>query len=145
RGRWGMARNDPRAVDRLIERILDAEPADWPPLDAAPDGAEREFEALQTLSDIARAFRRFDAPGRAPRPQALFRWRTLAVQEKGAECVSSEVYRAWDARLGTQVALKLLPPDAGAPRALAFLDEARRLAKVRHHNVLSVYGAASHD
>lgn len=140
-----MARNDPRAVDRLIERILDAEPADWPPLDAAPDGAEREFEALQTLSDIARAFRRFDAPSRPARAPALFRWGHLAVHEKVADGGSSEVYRAWDAGLGTQVALKLLRPDAAAPRARAFLDEARRLAKVRHHNVLSVYGAAAHD
>jgi hypothetical protein len=60
-----MARNDPRAVDRLIERILDAEPADWPRLDTPPTGAEREFEALQTLSDIARAFSRATAACRA--------------------------------------------------------------------------------
>lgn len=139
-----MARNDPRAVDRLIERILDAEPADWPRFDAPPGGAEREFEALQTLSDIARAFRRFDAPARAARAPALFHWGHLAVQEKIADGGSSEVYRAWDAGLGTHVALKLLRTDA-APRARAFLDEARRLAKVRHRNVLSVYGAGVHD
>ena len=140
-----MARNDPRAVDRLIERILDAEPADWPRLDTPPTGAEREFEALQTLSDIARAFRRFDAPARAARAPALFQWGHLAVQEKIADGGSSEVYRAWDAGLGTHVALKLLRPDAAAPRARVFLDEARRLAKVRHRNMLSVYGAAAHD
>ena len=140
-----MARNDPRAVDRLIERILDAEPADWPRLDTPPTGAEREFEALQTLSDIARAFRRFDAPARAPRAPTLFQWGHLAVLEKIADGGSSEVYRAWDAGLGMHVALKLLRPDAAAPRARVFLDEARRLAKIRHRNVLSVYGAAAHD
>ena len=141
-----MARSDPRAVDRLIERILDAEPADWPPLDAAPDGAEREFEALQTLSDIARAFRRFDVPLRRVHPPALFRWGHLVVQAKVASGGSSEVYRAWDAGLGADVALKLLRSDATQPmRVPAFLDEARRLAKVRHHNVLSVYGAAVQD
>lgn len=140
-----MARNDPRAVDRLIERILDAQPADWPAQETPPAGAEREFEALQTLSDIARAFRRFDAPTRATRAPALFQWGHLAVQEKIADGGSSEVYRAWDAGLGTHVALKLLRPDAGAPRARVFLDEARRLARVRHRNVLSVYGAAVHD
>ena len=26
-----MPRPDPQEIDRLIERILDAEPADWPP------------------------------------------------------------------------------------------------------------------
>ena len=140
-----MARNDPHAVDRLIERILDAEPPDWPAQGTPPAGAEREFEALQTLSDIARAFRRFDAPARAARAPVLFRWGHLDVLEKTATGGSSEVYRAWDAGLGMHVALKLLKTDAAAPRARAFLDEARRLARVRHRNVLSVYGAATHD
>ncbi len=139
-----MPRNDPRAVDRLIERILDGEAADWPEHATPPAGAEREFEALHTLADIARAFRRFDSPPATPAP-TLFHWGHLAVQEKVADGGSSEVYRAWDAGLGTHVALKLLRTDAAAPRARVFLDEARRLAKVRHRNVLSVYGAAVHD
>lgn len=139
-----MARIDPLSVDRLIERILDGKPLDSSTPDISGAGSSREIEALQTVSDIARAFRRFDsAPQAAPAP-VLFEWGHLLVLEKVAVGGSSEVFRAWDAGLGTHVALKLLRTDVSSTRAGDFLREARRLAKVRHHNVLSVYGAASH-
>lgn len=140
-----MARTDPLSVDRLIERILDGKPVEAPPAGVSSAGAMREFEALQTVSDIARAFRRFDPMPQAASSRALFEWGHLLVLEKVATGGSSEVFRAWDAGLGTHVALKLLRMDAATPRAGDFLREARRLAKLRHHHVLSVYGAATHD
>lgn len=135
-----MARPDP-AIEQLLERILDAEAGDDALLDAADLDAS-DLEALRTLSDIARAFRRFDA---APSVPALFAWGPLAVHEKIADGGHSEVFRAFDAGLGLAVALKLRRPGDGAPRARAFLDEARLLAKVRHRNVVGVFGAAVHD
>ncbi len=140
-----MPRPDPQEIDRLIERILDAEPADWPPLEARTSGLQRELEALQTVSDIARAFRRMDAKPRAVPDSVQFRWGHLAVLEKVASGGSADIYRAWDAGLGCHVALKLLRDDSSTSTARRFLDEAGRLARIRHHNVLSVYGAASHD
>lgn len=136
-----MPRADP-LIDRLLERILAAEPADDALLDAARDVDAREAEALRTLSDIARAFRDFDAPPRAP---TMFTWGPIAVQEKVADGGASEVFRAFDAGLGLVVALKLLRPGDGAPRASVFLDEARSLAKIRHPHVVRVFGAGVHD
>ena len=57
------------------------------------------------------------------------------------------VYRAWDTRLDCQVALKLANPDSTS-RTLdpsPFLKEARLLARVRHHNVVTVHGADRFD
>jgi serine/threonine-protein kinase len=55
------------------------------------------------------------------------------------------VYRAFDTRLGVDVALKLLSLPPGEPATPAepdrILGEARLLARVRHPNVVTVYGA----
>ena len=58
-----------------------------------------------------------------------------------------EVYRAFDPTLQRYVALKLLLP-SGLNRddeASALLREARAIARVRHPNVLSIYGVDRHD
>ena len=49
------------------------------------------------------------------------------------------VFRAWDPHLETEVALKVLGREAHTGRAI--IDEARLLARVRHPNVVSIYGA----
>src|SRR4029078_7566822 len=72
----------------------------------------------------------------------LFRWGTLQVLEKLGEGGFGEVYRAFDPHLQTEIALKLRKASADdAPAIETFLREARRLARVRHVNVLTVYGA----
>ncbi len=53
-----------------------------------------------------------------------------------------EVYRAWDTVLEREVALKLLH---AADEDLTLLQEARMLARLRHSNVVTVYGADRHD
>lgn len=58
-----------------------------------------------------------------------------------------EVYRAWDPVLRREVALKLVRANRtreGWP-ASQLIEEARRLARVRHPNVLAVHGADIHD
>jgi serine/threonine-protein kinase len=49
------------------------------------------------------------------------------------------VYRAWDPRLDREVALKLLRP--GPDDGKQVIEEARLLARVRHPNVVTIYGA----
>ena len=53
------------------------------------------------------------------------------------------VWRAHDERLDREVALKLLPASAanGSACATAIIDEGRLLARVRHPNVVTIYGA----
>ena len=53
-----------------------------------------------------------------------------------------EVYRARDAKLGRDVAIKVLPREmSGDPERLArFSREARTLAALQHPNVASIYG-----
>jgi eukaryotic-like serine/threonine-protein kinase len=54
-----------------------------------------------------------------------------------------EVYRAWDTRLDREVALKLLPANRPASdrTACTIIHEGRLLARVRHPNVVTIYGA----
>ena len=58
-----------------------------------------------------------------------------------------EVYRARDARLGRDVAIKVLPVDftADAERLKRFEREARATAALSHPNVLAVHDTGTHD
>lgn len=81
------------------------------------------------------------------RSEPLFRWGRLEVLEQVGEGGGGTVYRAIDTALNAEVALKLLRPDyADSPNLVErFLEEARRLARVRHPNVLLVHGADQFD
>jgi serine/threonine-protein kinase len=66
-------------------------------------------------------------------------WGHLRVLELLGRGGSSEVYRVWDEKLERQSALKLFRPDwtgSGAPSS----REARVLARLRHGNVVTIYG-----
>ena len=69
-------------------------------------------------------------------------WRHLDHLVRIGRGFFSEVYRAWDASLEQEVALKLYrPSEDGAQEWSSFgLREARFLARIRHPNVVSVYG-----
>src|SRR5262249_11140650 len=76
--------------------------------------------------------------------QEPFRWGPLEVRHRIGSGSFGEVFVARDPRLQREVALKLRR--AGAlERSKRWLDEARRLARVRHPNVVTVYGADQHD
>jgi serine/threonine-protein kinase len=70
-------------------------------------------------------------------------WGHLQRLEKIGQGEFGEVYRAWDARLEREVALKLSRRVVGCDeRSMRDgLREARLLARVRHPNVVTVYGA----
>src|SRR5207247_5221230 len=76
----------------------------------------------------------------APTPKS---WRHLTILQKIAEGGFGGIYTAHDSVLATDVALKLLAPrgTAGDLNASRILREARLLAKVRHPNVVTIYGA----
>ena len=58
-----------------------------------------------------------------------------------------EVYRAWDARLGREVAVKVLPETAvqDPERLRRFEQEAKAAGALNHPNVLAVYDVGSHE
>lgn len=73
-------------------------------------------------------------------------WGHLALLEQIGEGSFGFVYRAHDTRLDRDVALKLLRPGRAADELAAkILHEGRILARVRHRNVVTVFGAEERD
>lgn len=74
-------------------------------------------------------------------------WGSLKLIQRVGQGSFGEVYRAFDTTLEREVALKLLLPRGQdkESEAKALLREARALARVRHPNVVPVYGVDSHD
>ena len=70
-------------------------------------------------------------------------WCHLRLLETIGHGACGVVYRAWDPRLDREVALKLVPakPLTDAARAPSIISEGRLLARVRHPNVVTIYGA----
>jgi len=102
------------------------------------------LERLHEIAGIARAFATAPEGGEArQRTEPLFHWGPFEVRERLGEGSFGEVFRAWEPGLDREVALKLRRGDAASPQAL--LVEAKRLARVRHANVVGVHGAGIHD
>ncbi len=119
----------------VLDAITDQAPVPWSTLEREFN-SEAELEGLRLIDDIARAFRgRASEPTADAAPAALFEWNGLRVIERIGGGSYGEVYRAFDPWLERDVALKLFARDASAG-----LDEARRLARIRHHHVLAVFG-----
>src|SRR6266568_3254967 len=74
-------------------------------------------------------------------------WGPFRLIEKVGQGGFGQVYRAWDSTLEREVALKLLLPRELDPDedAKSVLREARLMARVRHPNVVPVYGVDRHD
>jgi tRNA A-37 threonylcarbamoyl transferase component Bud32 len=110
------------------------------------DATSRSLDRLGLLADVAAAHAAAGGHGSpgpgAPEPVALFAWGALRVLGHLGEGSFGEVFVAWDPALQREVALKLRRARAGT---LRWLDEARSLARVRHPNVLVVYGADLRD
>jgi eukaryotic-like serine/threonine-protein kinase len=137
--------DDPWLVS-LAAAVSAGDAVDWPAARARATGDEAPVvEELFRLSQIVR--RRGEAGDDTARPNgsgegawpAVRSWRTLLVLEPLASGFSGDVHRAWDTQLDREVAVKFLHPlaDGTAPS----LREARALARVRHPNVVTVYGA----
>jgi len=86
------------------------------------------------------------APDR-PLPEELDRWGPFEHLHRVGRGSFGEVYRAFDPTLQRHVALKLLLP-RGLDRdaeARSLLNEARAMARVRHPNVVPIYGVDQHQ
>jgi serine/threonine-protein kinase len=70
-------------------------------------------------------------------------WGPLKILEHVGRGAFGDVYRAWDNRLDREVALKILRRDEAGDQthAQTVIREGQLLARVRHPNVATVYGA----
>ncbi len=152
-----MTVNESRAgVDPSLQPALDAltddAAVDWNDLESrAPDPAVREtVRRLRIIARVAHAHEFAstlrDGQPFVPNLATPCDWGPLRVIESLARGAYGEVYRAWDPRLEREVALKLIDHDAGTdPGNGTVIEEGRVLARVRHPNVVTVYGADRRD
>ncbi len=130
---------------RLAEAVSDAEAVDWDQESGAHPALTPKLAGLQRVAAVADAFRSASSDADCQDTNELSVWGRLDVLELIGTGGFGEVYRARDPFLDREVALKLRKPspeDDGLSDRHA-LDEGRRLARVRHPNVLTVHGADS--
>ena len=127
-----------RRLEELAGAILDGTPVDWPAIESDAAADERAvLEQLRVLATLRTVTRTHEQEIAEP-PS----WGHLVVFERIGRGASGEVYRARDPRLDREVALKLLPlADAESDASGAIIEEGRLLARVRHPNVVTLYGA----
>ena len=146
-------------IERIVLTLLDVPASDRARLldewcRGDPD-LRREAETLLAGQNTAEALLRTPAPGaarlllRAVAREALI-GRSLGPYRIEAPLGAGgmgQVYRAHDAKLGREVALKVLPPDlATDPDRLArFEREARLLAGLSHPAILTIHDIGIHD
>lgn len=132
-------------LQRLATRIADDLAVDWTsPVHGELSGDPATL-GLRELERIVVGFRHMQMSGDSAPPTACrFTFGPLRVFDRIGQGAQGEVWRAYDSMLDMQVALKLRRLDSDA-LGHAFLAEARRLARVRHANIVSVYGAAVED
>lgn len=124
-------------LERIAESIADGHSVDWTSetgSDATVEAKARNLQLLERIRDLHR--------GESGDPR---RWGTLDLVDRIGDGSFGEVYRAWDPALQTHVALKLLRKGYTTDDGEHVLREARHLARIRHPNVVTVYGAATHD
>jgi serine/threonine protein kinase len=130
----------------VIRAVADGTPVEWSAFDGpADESVVSVLNQLRTIATIAGVHGTLNGSAAAPRPaspEPLQTWGPLTVLQRIGEGSYGVVYRAWDSRLDREVALKLLRTDhPGDGADSPAVHEGRLLARVRHPNVVTVYGA----
>ncbi|MDJ0652608.1 MAG: serine/threonine-protein kinase [Xanthomonadales bacterium] len=114
--------------------------ADGASMDEVTQSGSAAERNLGFLGAIAEAFRNSRSSSE-DRPEPLFEWRHLKVESQLGEGGFGVVYQAYDSVLRRRVALKLARPERGGARNDLIIAEARRMARLRHPNILAIHGA----
>ena len=133
--------DQPVEDDRLLElagTIADLGLVDWPSAvrEAASEDERRLLRALRLIAYVSAVY---EKAGDLPLDPSS-RWGLLVLREPLGTGGFGKVYRAYDERLGREVALKLLDGSPATSTGL-LIEEGRLLAKVHHPNVVAVHGA----
>lgn len=126
-----------------LAALVDGERIDWTLLEQRLGSDSVGLARLRRVAEIIEAFSAGPRGGAHSDTAPGVVWGHLRVFESVGKGSYGEVHRAFDPLLEREVALKLRHDHA--LQARVFIAEARRLARVRHENVLAVHGAAIHD
>ena len=151
-------RADDRALVDAAASVADGAPVDWASAESRTDAENRRLvrhlRLVESIASLHRSIPDYE-PALAHRRRPVEHPQPGAAGRIGAGCrcsiasaqgTSCEVFRAWDTALHREVALKLLHDEGDHADAHdRLLEEARRLARVRHAHVVQVYGAEQHD
>ncbi len=139
----------------LAGSVADGRPVDWDTVEsqATPEERDvvRQLRVVANLSQLHRSLPDVPASPTHRMPSlsvpALGTWGHLSVLERLGGGAFADVFRAWDRELEREVALKLLraEPDHADPVTSRIAEEGRLLARVRHPNVVTVHGVATHQ
>src|SRR5262245_51301005 len=108
----------------------------------ATDGQAKDFLAAGALGDAAKMLAQEKALSLIGKK--LGPYQALALIGAGG---MGEVYRARDARLGRDVAIKVLPASFArdADRLRRFVQEARAVGMLSHPNILTIYDIGDYE
>ena len=140
------------ALLQIAADIADGAPLDWLALQADGNPSDpAAVAALQTIAAIAHAHDTLTTTAGVP-PAAVVvlepgsTWHGLQIIDHVGAGRFGDVYRAFDPSLDREVALKILRSAEGtAADGVAVVEEGRLAARVRHPNVVTVYGAGRAD
>lgn len=143
---------EPARLSDIAARVADGAAIDWDRAGDAGDPEERRLVGhLRLVDSIAGLYRSIPDDSAVPEIDDATgsisgeAWGPLVILEQLGRGASCEVMRAFEKSLHREVALKLFHPgEAAAQRDGRCLAEARRLARIRHPNVVQVYGAEQH-
>jgi serine/threonine-protein kinase len=148
------------AIARAANDVADGRAVDWAALGGRVQGSQalEQLECLRIIGAIADLHRSGDestqsldqtAPldsSHAPPENAGEPWGRYRLLGSVGSGTFGSVYRAWDPELEREIAIKILHRHvADAELTKRLLQEGRALAKVRHPNVVSVYGVESNE
>jgi serine/threonine protein kinase/tetratricopeptide (TPR) repeat protein len=157
-------------LDELADSVADGREIDWSKAESsartpreralvgqlrllAQVGALRELDTPESMETASFVSPRSSPPGEVVQDSgraendgtetaARVFWRHLEIGAEIGKGAFGTVYRAWDPNLHREVALKLVDVDADEIAIQStVINEARLLARVRHPNVVAIYGA----
>ena len=156
---------DQETLRQLAAAVADGQQVDWSAVTDDPELAAK-LHKLRVIENISQLYHsaservevneladckvenRAAADAHVPPPRApKSKWGEHVLLERVGCGSFGDVYRAYDPSLRRHVAIKLLRRERAHTDAQAerLLDEARRLARVRHPNVITVHGVETHD
>ena len=143
---------DKSELFKIVGAIADGQRIDWNTAESsAPESQRPLVYKLKVISRVAKAHKagQLADPELGREPMLRLHdvpaesWGHLQIIEKIGEGAFGEVYRAYDPYLDREVALKLFHPDRvlSSGQTVKAIDEGRLLARIRHPNVATAYGA----